>query len=292
MAITNLLQNDPRWTNHPYAGETMGPAGCGPTSVADLLGHDNPVTVADWMQANGYASNGSGTYHSGIAASLRAFGYDGAQITGYSLAGIMNCAEFEQFKAHIQSGYCGVILFGGLGSGCRNSYWSNYGHYCACVGYSNGNYLVYDPAWSARTGYHGWNSDIAGDVKHLFTSTVKWKSSGGSIKVDGAWGTKTTKFAQKIFKCSIKDGIVSNQNKDRAFWLQNCQMPSWEFVPAIKLKSGSELIRRIQSKIGEKVDGFMGDQTTKALQKFLGVKVDGLFGPTSVSAFQEWLNRQ
>ena len=289
MAITNLLQNDPRWANHPFAGETMAPAGCGPTSVADLLGHDQPVTVADWMQAHGYASNGSGTYHSGIAASLKAFGYSGEQITGSSLAGVMNCSQFEAFKAHIKSGYCGIILFGGLGSGCRNSYWSNYGHYCACVGTSNGKFLVYDPAWSVRTGYHGWDSDIAGCVKHLFTSTVKWKASGSSLKVDGAWGEKTTKFAQKVFKTSV-DGVVSNQNKDRAFWLQNCQMPSWEFVDKSKLRNGSELIRAIQRKIGVTADGFMGDTTTKALQKFLGVKTDGLFGPASVSAFQTWLN--
>lgn len=288
--ITNLKQCDPRWANHPFAGETMAPAGCGPTAVADLLGHNTPVTVADWMQANGYASNGSGTYHSGIAAALKAFGYSGTQITGYSLAGVMNCSEFETFKASIQSGYCGVILFGGLKTGCRNSYWSNAGHYCACVGYSNGSYLIYDPYWDARDGYHGWQSDIAGNVKHLFTSTVRWSNGKEKIKVDGWWGEKTTKFAQKVFKCSIKDGIVSNQNKDRIMWLTNCQMPSWEFVGASKLKNGSELIRKIQAKVGVKQDGFFGPASTKALQKFLGVSQDGLFGPGSVSAFQTWLN--
>ena len=77
---TNLKQNDPRWADYPYAGETMAPAGCGPTSVADLLGHSEPITVANWMQNNGYASNGSGTYHAGIPAALRAFGYDGERI--------------------------------------------------------------------------------------------------------------------------------------------------------------------------------------------------------------------
>ena len=173
---TNLKQNDPRWADYPYAGETMAPAGCGPTSVADLLGHNEPITVANWMQTNGYASNGSGTYHSGIPAALRAFGYNGEQITSHSLAGVMDCSEFNAFKAHIQKGFCGVILFGGTTTGCRNDYWSRAGHYCACVGYNNGMFLIYDPAWAARDGYHDWG-DIAGDVKHLFTSTVRWKKA-------------------------------------------------------------------------------------------------------------------
>lgn len=292
MAITNLKQNDPRWTNHPFAGETMGPAGCGPTAVADLLGHSTPVFVADWMQAHGYASNGSGTYHSGIVAALKAYGYSGVHLTANtgSLAGVMQHSLFEQFKQHIQNGNCGVILFGGQATGCRTSYWSRAGHYCACVGYKDGMYLIYDPAWSARDGYHGWNADIAGNVKHLFTSTVRWQKSGG-ITVDGQWGKKTTKLAQKVFG-TTQDGIISNQWEGRRPYLQTCETSSWEFVPARKLKNGSELVRKIQQKIGATVDGFFGAETTNRFQAWLGVTVDGYVGTKTVMAFQHWLNNQ
>ena len=179
MAVTDLKQNNPAWSGYPYAGETLGPAGCGPTADADLLGLNSPVPVAKWMTDHGYASNGYGTYHAGIPAALRAWGYQSEQITGSSLAGVMSCPEFDRFKASIQAGNCGVILFGGVQTGCKNDYWTSGGHYVAVVRYKDGAYLTYDPASAERTRWHSWG-DIAGNVKHLFTSNIKWSGGEGS----------------------------------------------------------------------------------------------------------------
>lgn len=179
MSITNLKQNNPAWSSYPYAGETMGPAGCGPTAIADVLGLNTPVPVAKWLTEHGYASNGSGTYHSGIPAAIKAYGHEAEQISGSSLAGVMSCAQFNEFKKSIQAGNCGIILFGGVRTGCKNNYWCSAGHYCACVGYKDGKYLIYDPAYGARDGYHFWEADIAGNVKHLFTTNIKWSPGGG-----------------------------------------------------------------------------------------------------------------
>lgn len=112
-----------------------------------------------------------------------------------------------------------------------------------------------------------------------------------SIEVDGFWGKKTTKKAQKVFG-TTQDGIISNQNKDMKSHLPNCQTASWKFVAPSKLKNGSELIRAIQKKIGAKVDGFCGNETVMKLQKFLGVSADGYIGGATVTAFQKWLNKQ
>lgn len=250
MSFTNLKQNDGRWAAYPYAGETMGPAGCGPTSCADILGQDTPVIAADWMTRHGYASNGSGTYHAGITAYLRNYGGLATnQITPVSMAGVMTSEIFDSFKAWIQSGNVGIVLFGGVATGCKDNYWSRGGHYCACVGYKDGKYLIYDPAWAARDGYHSW-SDLAGDIKHLWTIGKNWKKesegytltlanlkigdTGNDVKalqrmligwgydlaVDGSFGTKTKKAVVSFQKAHgmAGDGIVGTNTYNRLFY--------------------------------------------------------------------------
>ena len=292
---TNYKQNNPAWAWKAYAGETMAAAGCGPTSVADLL-NIQPPTIADWMTANGYASNGSGTYAAGCAACLRAYGYDSKLITPYSQAGKYSSPYFDTFFDSIRTGNCGILLMGGLKTGCKDSYWSQAGHYIAIVGYdsSTGKYLVYDPIYALRDGWHNYN-DFMGDIKHVITSNVKW--GGGkkdAIEVDGKWGVQTTKYAQKIFGTPV-DGEVSNQNQAMQKYLPGCMPASWKFVPANKLGMGSALIRAIQIFLGftgKDVDGFMGNKTIVKLNAFLGFKNDPYFGFESVKAFQRWLNKR
>lgn len=161
-------QTDPRWNTNPYAGENINNAGCAPTAVADLIGTATPAEVAVWMQSHGYASNGYGTYWEGIPAALRAWGWQSTQLMFASMLGQRTSAVFDRFREHIQSGYCGVILFGNGGSPVK---WTNGGHYVACVGYQDGKYLIYDPASDARTGWHDWN-DFIPSIKILYTSTV------------------------------------------------------------------------------------------------------------------------
>ena len=107
-----------------------------------------------------------------------------------------------------------MFLSGGQRTGCRNSYWSNAGHFIAVVGYSNGKYNVYDPAYAARDGYHDW-SDFQGNIKHVYTTNIKWASgTQGSSQSDsndycykftcdqigsGAQG-KTVKLLQTLLK--------------------------------------------------------------------------------------------
>ncbi len=246
---TNYKQTDSRWAAYPYAGENMNSAGCGPTAVACVL-DKVPTEIADWMTANGYASNGSGTYQSGITACIKAYGHSCEQLTGSSKAGIMSDSTFETFKSTIQSGYCGILLMGGTKTGCRNSYWSSAGHFIAVVGYSNGKYNVYDPAWAARDGYHDW-SDFAGNIKHVYTTNIPW---GATKKVgDGS-----------CYSFSVEQiGSGANGN-------------STKLLQKILKGRGYDLA----------IDGSFGDKTYKAVldaQKQLGISADGIVGCTTWS---------
>ena len=175
---TNYKQYDAAWASNPYAGENMKAAGCGPTSCACVTDR-NPWTVAQWMTANGYASNGSGTYHGGIPAYIRSVGYSSSMIAR-GINGSMSHTSFSTFQQSIQQGYCGILLMGGTGSGCRNNYWTSGGHYIAIVGYKNGMYNVFDPASTARDGFHAF-SDFAGCIKNVYTTTVPGGITDGNI---------------------------------------------------------------------------------------------------------------
>lgn len=270
------------YPNTPYAGESIATAGCGPTSCSDLLEID-PTETAAWMEAHGWAVPYQGTIYEGIAACLTAYGADGVMLAR-DQDGQYDNDVMSQWRHGIKSGQEGVLLM----HACVSTYWTNGGHYIAIVGYSNGNYLVYDPASVTRTGWHPWE-DFAGDVSALYLSSRRWNN--GRIAVDGFWGPATTKLAQKVFNTKA-DGIISNQNRDMKKFMPNCQSSTWEWVSPSKLKTGSQLVRAIQKMLGITADGFFGQQTLRALQKFLGVTVDGYFGGASVVAWQNWLNKQ
>lgn len=271
------------YPNYPYASESIASAGCGPTSVSDLVEVD-PTQTAKWLTDHGYAYPHQGTKYPGIAACLTAFGADGKMIA-QDQDGAGDNAYVKAWKQAIQSGQMGILLMHKVTS----SYWTSGGHYIAIVGYANSKYLVYDPASAVRTGWHPW-SDFAYNVSALYTSSLRW--DGDQIAVDGAWGRDTTTKAQKIFGTTV-DGVVSNQNQDMRKFLPACLITSWDFVSPLKLRNGSELVRAIQKRIGSRViDGIFGYDTAGDLQAFLGVPVDHYFGYDSVCAFQRWLNKQ
>lgn len=271
------------YPNYPYAAETIAAAGCGPTACADILEID-PPTAADWMTAHGYAYPYQGTAYSGINACLSAFG-GGGKMIAQGQDGQYDNAAFKTWRTAIQNGQEGVLLMHKV----YRNYWTNGGHYIAIVGYSNGYYMVYDPASAVRTGWHPFE-DFAGDISALYTSTLKWNDD--KIAVDGIWGKGTTRKAQRVFS-TLEDGIVSNQSSAMMKYLPACLSSSWEFVKPEKVKYGSSLIKAIQKEVGGlTVDGVVGLKTIKGMQKWLGVDADGYFGAKSVKAFQKWLNAQ
>lgn len=275
------------YPNYPYAAETIAAAGCGPTSVADLL-EIEPPEIADWMTKHGYAYPYQGTAYAGINAALTAYGADGKMIA-QGQDGQTECQAFRTWRTAIQDGQMGILLMHGTKNGCKDNYWTFGGHYIAVVSYSDGYYLVYDPASATRTGWHPF-SDFAGDIAALYTSTLRWNDT--KIAIDGWWGKGTTRKLQQVLSAPLVDGIVSNQSRSMQKYLTHCISPSWEFVKPEAVKQGSSVIRLLQKKIGASADGVVGLKTIKALQKFLSVEQDGYFGDKSVRALQSWLNKQ
>lgn len=114
------------------------------------------------------------------------------------------------------------------------------------------------------------------------------------LKVDGWWGTKTTKRLQEIFGTEA-DGVVSNQWKQ--YKSSNPGLDSgWEWFTTPN-GVGSDLIRALQSWSGmpaEKRDGEFGPETCKYIQAKLGTIQDGyVSGPSDmVKALQTWANTQ
>lgn len=245
-------QGQSPWGSYPYAGETMAAAGCGPTSVANIL-DKSPWEVAQWMTSNGYASNGYGTYHEGIYAAVRAYGYECNKISTSSLAGSTKGSTFDTFQKSIQEGNCGILLMGGQSTGCISNYWSKAGHYIAIIGYSNGQYRVSDGAYAARDGYHPW-SDFVGNIKHIYTTNVKCSTSGTS----------------------------TNTSTEYKFTVDQISFGS----TGIYVKLWQVLLKGRGLYAGE-IDGKFGNGTkssTLAFQKTLRLNQDGIVGPSTWSA--------
>lgn len=203
--------------NATYCGSSFASQGCGPTSVADLL-EISPLTVANWMTANGKATtNGHGTYWDGINSALSAYGA-GGKMLGSSMDGKYSSPVFDEWKKTIKGGYMGVLLMHNVTS----SFWTTSGHYIAVVAYDEktDKYLVYDPASVSRTGWHSW-SDFEGNICCLYTSTLKWGSgisdatytfTVNQLKA-GSTGKQVT-FLQRIL-CSR--GMYSYKKIDTSF---------------------------------------------------------------------------
>lgn len=156
--MMDYLQSDPRWGSKSYAGENMALAGCGPTSVADvvsLICDATPDVVADYITKIGGASNGYGTYWEGITCAVQHFGMECKQLNSSSLYGYTDTAAEQEFIEKLMSEeYVGILLMG-KGFFCLG------GHYIP-VEYVNGEWYikVLDVAYSPRSVRVKW-TDIA-----------------------------------------------------------------------------------------------------------------------------------
>lgn len=111
------------------------------------------------------------------------------------------------------------------------------------------------------------------------------------ITVDGKLGTASVKKMQKWLG-TTQDGVVSGQRTSCKKYIP-AACTNWKFS---LFGSGSAMVKALQKKLGLKVDGIWGYNTSYALQKYLvknGAKltVDGYFGVASAKALQTYLNK-
>lgn len=308
--MQNFKQFDGRWGGLPYAAETISAAGCGPTSVADIIGV-TPEKVADWMTKHKFAVPKKGTLWEGIPAALKAYGIGAAQMNYTSLYGVHSSAVFTAWRQKIKDGFCGVALVGGP------SIWTSGGHYIAVVGYDNDRYLVYDPA-GRQDGYHPW-SDFAGCIKILYTTEKRWKSIPAyKFTVPGLKPGKNSRAVTlferllaplNIYKgpsdTSYGDACVAACKKVQELHSRpvtgNCLLAEWKIITGLpnegstfsveEVKGGSQgasvifvqMLLKAFGIYGGAVDGYASEngltvQAIKEFQRRFGLKVDGIAG--------------
>ncbi|GAE91522.1 N-acetylmuramoyl-L-alanine amidase [Gracilibacillus boraciitolerans JCM 21714] len=112
---------------------------------------------------------------------------------------------------------------------------------------------------------------------------AKKKTKETNLKIDGWWGEKTTKALQKYLG-TVVDSVISNQ-------LRNAVTD--KIVSGITfIEGGSLVVKALQSKVGAKVDGYLGPQTIRKLQQYIGTPVDGVISEPSmvIKELQKRLN--
>lgn len=203
MAFKNFKQTDGKWADDKYSGMTVKSAGCGPTSIADAVYKIDPTITpaktAKWMEANGCACPGSGTYYSGMVKGLRHYGYgDAVQLNYTNIYGKTGTSYVKKFLANIKTGkYVGIACMG-------KSKWTNSGHYVFVYGYDGKTIKIYDPyntkADCESTTKEAWEPY----VKYLFlfsnkieTYKVKTTVKGVRVRTAPSLKAKTVKTLPK-----------------------------------------------------------------------------------------------
>ncbi|RRD04676.1 peptidoglycan-binding protein [Arachnia propionica] len=97
-----------------------------------------------------------------------------------------------------------------------------------------------------------------------------------AIAVDGIWGPETTRALQGYLKTPV-DGIVSGQ--DPTWRAGNTHLGSgWDWSGG----GGSALIRAIQGRLGVRVDGLFGPETSRAWHSRMGRAPLNYFNHSSI----------
>lgn len=133
--------------------------------------------------------------------------------------------------------------------------------------------------------------DIRGRGDLTGSSSKPAGSSGNKIDVDGKWGTDTTTKAQQVFGCDTVDGVISNQlSCYKGICAGIVGGIQWEDTK----RSGSVLVKKMQTWMGLTPDGWIGPKFITGLQAKMGTTQDGYFSnpSTCIRNFQKWLNQQ
>lgn len=129
-----LYQTDPAWADEPYAGSTVGKAGCGPTCMAMvyvfLTGSTdlNPAAMCRFSEQNGYVADGMTAW---------SFMTDGASQLGLSAQEVP--ADASAVAAELRAGHPVI-------ASVRPGDFTTTGHFIVLAGLDeNGALIVHDP---------------------------------------------------------------------------------------------------------------------------------------------------
>lgn len=291
MNSANYKQYDTRWASLGYPKKPwyIRNCGCGEVAVANIIielekyADYTPKTIQPYCKQFA-ASNGNGTYFSGIPTMMKHYG-----LTEVKEHTTMNSLWKELAKGNRVA----IYLMGNRKGGSNKVSWTSSAHFVASVGYKyeKSDHWVYmkdsNATSSLRNGWISYKGNLKNDVSRVWSGKLNGALFvAGKLKVDGDGGKATVKRLQQFLGTSQTaniDGVITGQRKANA-----------KYRVALKSvkngKGGSACVKKLQKWLGLKQDGDWGKDTSIALQKKIGVKADGYFGVGSMKALQKYLN--
>ena len=138
--VVYFNQLDERWANKPYGTDNIGGYGCGPTSMSIVISSltneaVNPEKMAKWAYEHGGWCSKSGSYHSLIPKTAKAWGLP---VEG------CKASEPQRIVDALANGKLVVALM-------LKGHFTSGGHFIVLRGVQDGKILVADPASYSRS---------------------------------------------------------------------------------------------------------------------------------------------
>ncbi len=152
-----LIQWDPRWGYLKYGGNTVGFAGCGPTSlsmIALYLTHNpeyTPYYICQFAEEQGYRINGQGTSPLLMTEGAAKLGIDGQEFM----------LDESAIARELQAGHPFIFSM-------SPGDFTAHGHYIVVTGYEDGFITVNDPNSHYRSSRKWKFTDIQDQISNLW----------------------------------------------------------------------------------------------------------------------------
>ncbi len=195
-------QNDSKWGGLSYAvdGEksTIKSAGCGPTSLADVLAaivspYIDPVTLAAWARYHNYKVKNSGTSYSFFEPCAKAYGVKVSRLNTSNVYSIPWNGVHDKALSELQKGNWLIACMG-------KGNWTSSGHYVVAYGYENGYVYINDPASTkASRAKNTWEL-FKSQVKYYWAVEVPEEIKRNGIVKDGAY--RQEDFVREVQFCT------------------------------------------------------------------------------------------
>lgn len=260
--FVTFKQYDSRWGKKNYNGSSnMAGAGCGPSSVANLvypINHKiNPWTVAKYMKKHGYAVYNHGTDWDGIPAAMKHYGMEDVKNINVS-------NSMANVWGYLRKGYVADFLFsaGSRGGVC----WTTQGHYVAVTDYKlkNGKHWLYtrDSGGRDHDGWYCYETQMRGLVFKVWV---------GKLPGESQKPKKETTYSGKFPTLPERGYFKRGDSGENVKLLQRFLKWAIEYSIDIDGELGGETVRAIMTferLVGLDQDGHFGKKCLKAAKKF------------------------
>lgn len=259
-------QNDSRWGGLPYAvdGEksTIKSAGCGPTSLADVLAaivspYICPVTLASWARQHNYKVKASGTSYNFFVPCAAAYGVTVRRLNTSNVYKKSTHSVHTQALNELQKGNWLIACMG-------KGNWTSSGHYVVAYGIEGGYVYINDPASTKGTRACNTWELFKSQVKYYWVVEVPESIKKNGIVKDGEYLQKD--FVREVQMCigAGMDGIAGKQTLSKTLTVSAKKNRKHYVVMPLQ-----KLLKKQGRYIGE-IDKIAGNKFTVAVNSYQG----------------------